>query len=109
MKRITIDGEQCAELNGFDAPNEVCDPEGRVIGYLIPPARYAELLAAKEAVDIAELERRALDPDEGTLQELWRELGVNGPNRPGPGLCAEMMTIVADDDEHLKDFSEYMP
>jgi antitoxin (DNA-binding transcriptional repressor) of toxin-antitoxin stability system len=31
------------------------------------------------------------------------------PQRPGPGLCKGMMTIVADDDEHLKDFAEYMP
>jgi antitoxin (DNA-binding transcriptional repressor) of toxin-antitoxin stability system len=29
--------------------------------------------------------------------------------RPGPGLCKGMITIVADDDEHLKDFQEYMP
>ena len=29
--------------------------------------------------------------------------------RPGPGLCKGMMTIVSDDDEHLKDFAEYMP
>lgn len=29
--------------------------------------------------------------------------------RPGPGLCKGMMTIVADDEEHLKDFQEYMP
>jgi antitoxin (DNA-binding transcriptional repressor) of toxin-antitoxin stability system len=29
--------------------------------------------------------------------------------RPGPGLCKGMMTIVADDEEHLKDFTEYMP
>jgi antitoxin (DNA-binding transcriptional repressor) of toxin-antitoxin stability system len=29
--------------------------------------------------------------------------------RPGPGLCKGMITIVSDDDEHLKDFSEYMP
>lgn len=28
--------------------------------------------------------------------------------RPGPGLCKGMITIVADDDEHLKDFAEYM-
>ena len=31
------------------------------------------------------------------------------PSRPGPGLCKGMITIVADDDEHLKDFEEYMP
>jgi antitoxin (DNA-binding transcriptional repressor) of toxin-antitoxin stability system len=29
--------------------------------------------------------------------------------RPGPGLCQGMISIVADDDEHLKDFAEYMP
>jgi antitoxin (DNA-binding transcriptional repressor) of toxin-antitoxin stability system len=29
--------------------------------------------------------------------------------RPGPGLGKGMLTIVADDDEHLKDFAEYMP
>lgn len=29
--------------------------------------------------------------------------------RPGPGLCKGMITIVADDEEHLKDFQEYMP
>ena len=29
--------------------------------------------------------------------------------RPGPGLCKGMMTIVADDDEHLKDIADYMP
>ncbi len=29
--------------------------------------------------------------------------------RPEPGLCKEMIAIVADDEEHLKDFAEYMP
>jgi antitoxin (DNA-binding transcriptional repressor) of toxin-antitoxin stability system len=29
--------------------------------------------------------------------------------RPQPGLCKGMITIVADDDEHLRDFAEYMP
>jgi len=29
--------------------------------------------------------------------------------RPGPGLCKGMITIVADDEDHLKDFGEYMP
>ncbi len=30
-------------------------------------------------------------------------------HRPGPGLCKGMITVVSDDDEHLKDFQEYMP
>jgi prevent-host-death family protein len=29
--------------------------------------------------------------------------------RPGPGLCQGMITIVADDEEHLEHFKEYMP
>ena len=29
--------------------------------------------------------------------------------RPGPGLCKGMIAIVADDEEQLKDFAEYMP
>jgi prevent-host-death family protein len=29
--------------------------------------------------------------------------------RPGPGLCKGMISVVADDDEHLKDFEDYMP
>ncbi len=28
---------------------------------------------------------------------------------PEPGCCRGMLTIVAEDDEHLKDFAEYMP
>jgi antitoxin (DNA-binding transcriptional repressor) of toxin-antitoxin stability system len=31
------------------------------------------------------------------------------PQRPGPGLCKGMVTLVADDDEHRRDFAEYMP
>ncbi len=30
------------------------------------------------------------------------------PQRPGPGLCKGMITIVADDEEHLQDFAEYL-
>ena len=29
--------------------------------------------------------------------------------RPAPGLCQGMLTIIADDEDHLKDFAEYMP
>jgi prevent-host-death family protein len=44
-------------------------------------------------------------------QVVARLIGEQRPRwqRPGPGLCKGMMTIVADDDEHLKDFAEYMP
>lgn len=31
------------------------------------------------------------------------------PLRPPPGLGQGMITILSDDEEHLKDFAEYMP
>lgn len=31
------------------------------------------------------------------------------PLRPPPGLGKGMITILSDDEEHLKDFAEYMP
>jgi antitoxin (DNA-binding transcriptional repressor) of toxin-antitoxin stability system len=37
----------------------------------------------------------------GERSERWE--------RPGPGLAKGIFSIVADDDEHLKDFAEYMP
>ena len=38
-----------------------------------------------------------------------RLVGEAKPPRPAPGLGRGMLTIVSDDDEHLKDFAEYMP
>ena len=35
-------------------------------------------------------------------------LASEKPN-PVPGRCQGMLTIVADDDEHLKDWAEYIP
>jgi antitoxin (DNA-binding transcriptional repressor) of toxin-antitoxin stability system len=37
----------------------------------------------------------------GDSREVWQ--------RPKPGLGRGMLTIVSEDDEHLKDFEEYMP
>lgn len=31
------------------------------------------------------------------------------PQRPGPGLCKDMIKIVSDDEEHLEHFAEYLP
>lgn len=30
-------------------------------------------------------------------------------SRPGPGLCKGMIQLHVEDDEHLKDFTDYMP
>ena len=41
---------------------------------------------------------------------IARILVEGSPKRPPrtPGNCRDMLTIVADDDEHLRDFTEYM-
>ena len=37
-------------------------------------------------------------------------VSTRAPRKPRqPGNCKGMLTIVSDDDEHLKDFAEYMP
>ncbi len=45
-------------------------------------------------------------------QPVAKLVGEQSPKprlRPPPGLGKGMITIVSDDDEHLKDFAEYMP
>jgi prevent-host-death family protein len=42
-------------------------------------------------------------------QPVAHLVGAAKPPRPAPGLGKGMLTIVSDDDEHLKDFAEYMP
>ena len=38
-------------------------------------------------------------------EQTRRRLGL----RPPPGIGKGFITIISDDDEHLKDFAEYMP
>jgi len=40
--------------------------------------------------------------------ESFTERSQKSQQRPGPGLCKGMITIIADDEDHLKDFEEYM-
>ena len=58
-----------------------------------------------------------LAPDEVVVivenqKPVARLVGEAAPQsrlRPPPGLGKGMITVVSDDDEHLKDFAEYMP
>lgn len=57
-----------------------------------------------------------LGPDDEVVimdnqQPVARLVGKPSParQRPQPGLCRGMLTIVSDDEEHLADFQEYMP
>ena len=53
-------------------------------------------------------EEIVLTQDEQPVARLIAER-LSAGQRPGPGLCRGMLTVVADDEEHLKDFQEYLP
>jgi prevent-host-death family protein len=43
-------------------------------------------------------------------QAVAKLVSSRPPRQPRqPGNCKVMLTIISDDDEHLKDFAEYMP
>jgi antitoxin (DNA-binding transcriptional repressor) of toxin-antitoxin stability system len=66
-------------------------------------ARLAELvhgLAPGEGVTITETDR--------PVARLVTAPAAEAP-RPVPGRCRGMLTIIAEDDEHLKDWAENMP
>lgn len=65
-------------------------------------ARLPELIrqiAVSEPVIITEADRPVAQLVAVTSNE----------NRPIPGRCKGKLTIVSDDDEHLKDWAEYLP
>jgi len=49
--------------------------------------------------------RKSFDPRQQAVARLVGERKHPARSRPGKN----MITIVSDDDEHLKDFAEYMP
>ena len=79
MSRIVINDEQKSQIIPEGAANEVFDSSGNLVGYFVDAASYEKFLNTWEkeyATELAELDRRVNDGDFGTLQELWKELGV---------------------------------
>jgi prevent-host-death family protein len=62
----------------------------------------------KELIDhLAPGEEVVITQDDRAVAKL---VSARPPRKPRqPGNCKGMLTIVSDDDEHLKDFAEYMP
>lgn len=76
MSQIVINPELRSKLN---PGSQFCDEHGQVLGYFISESSYEKYLDAFEKdhePEIAELDRISREPEEGTLQELWKELGV---------------------------------
>jgi len=62
-----------------------------------------ELIANLKPGDALTITRGA----KAVAQVVPVQLDSNAPRRPGS--AKGLLTIVSDDDEHLKDFAEYMP
>ncbi len=54
-------------------------------------------------------EELIITENQQTVAKLVSQPASKPRLRPGPGLGKGMLTIVADDDEHLMGFAEYMP
>ena len=67
-------------------------------------AKLRELVA-----HLTEGEEVAITEGDQIVARIVGERRPTVAGRPAPGFAKGMITIVADDDEHLKDFAEYMP
>ena len=54
-------------------------------------------------------EEVVITDDNNPVAKLVGQPSPRSRLRPPPGLGKGMITIVSDDDDHLKDFAEYMP
>jgi antitoxin (DNA-binding transcriptional repressor) of toxin-antitoxin stability system len=66
------------------------------------------------AANLVELVESLAPGDEIVLTNHDQPVAKISSNKPShshrrPGACKGMLTIVTEDDEHLKDFAEYMP
>jgi hypothetical protein len=79
MSRIVLIDEQRSRLDGVRDATEVVDLSGNLVGHFLDATSYVKYLdnwEKEHAEEFAELDRRASDGDVGTLDELWKELGV---------------------------------
>ncbi|QEH35709.1 hypothetical protein OJF2_42660 [Aquisphaera giovannonii] len=86
------------------------------------PNRHEERRPATSTITIQDAQAilpelvRRLAPGEGVIitegdRPIARMISVPTEDapRPVPGRCRGMLVILAEDDEHLEDFAEYMP
>jgi hypothetical protein len=81
MSKVILDPELKARLDGLSQPLEICDPDGRTLGRVLPESVYRRLLyAAAEAAcphSKEEQERRRQETNGRSRAEFWQSLGVS--------------------------------
>lgn len=95
MNRVVVDPATLARLRGVRQTLELCDESGRVVGHFVPALEHSE--------------DAGLGPNGCAWTKEDRASADILPPHPLPGRCQGMLTILCEDDEHLKDWAEYMP
>ena len=73
MTRVTLDIATIAKLN-IGPPVEICDPSGKVVGYLTPAAGSAPPLSTEVPFSPEELEAFRREPGGRSLDAIMHDI-----------------------------------
>ena len=78
MTRLILDPTIRTKLTDLSKQIEVCDEDGRTVGYFLPADIHRELIRAwsESQVSDEELDRRSNEPGGRTLKEIWARLNA---------------------------------
>jgi len=76
MPKVLFDEELRSKLHGGEAPLEICEPSGAIVGRFLPEKEFLKLLAAWDESQISaeELARRTGSREGRSLKEIWQRL-----------------------------------
>jgi hypothetical protein len=78
MSKLILDDDMRAKLSGLTPDVELCDMDGRPLGYVITPEEYRKLLylrAASRHTD-GDVDRLKQQTGGRRLIDIWKDLGV---------------------------------
>jgi hypothetical protein len=77
MTQIQVDDSLKEKLGGFDAPVELCGPDGRILGRYLPEREYRAILYGSVEIPYSDEEISRLRAERGgcSLEEIWNRLG----------------------------------
>ena len=75
MGKVVLTPALEAEFHGFQNPMEVCNAQGKPVGFFLPLRSYRKLVANLEIpYSKGELERRRQEQGGSSLQDFWRTM-----------------------------------
>lgn len=88
MQRITLDAKALAQVGPLDTEVEICDENGRTLGYMLRPDLHHEAMYAwakaqfsDEEIEAARAERK-VHPGFTTEEAIARLERLSGPSGP---------------------------